>query len=433
MSPLHRPAWLANPKVQVGLIVALLALIAILSYPAVEYVRYSWHWRKAQSAIAAHHFHDAQNHLDICRRAWPDSGETAFVAARTARRAGDLQTAEARLADARRLEWVPQQLDLESALLEVQHGNYAAVVGYLLSCVRREHPDSLLILEALEPAALRALDLPLAKECLDFWVKLDPANPQPHLDRGDLHERFLQKNDAVAEYRLAVQSAPDNPQSRLRLAKLLTELKIFDEAAPHYDWLLQHDPDNPAVQLGVARCRFEAGRKDEATKILDKLLLADSTNGAAMSLRGQIELDAGRAPEAERWFRDALKHLPNEVEVLYNLGLSLNVQGKKDEAEVIKKRREATETDLTEVAEFMKKIAQNPGDAEPRRQVAIRMIRNGLATEGKRWLELAIRVDPRHIPSYESMQKYYEDIGDLPAAAECRAQIKRLTAKPNKQ
>src|SRR5262245_50785408 len=171
MPPHHRPTWLANPKVQVGVIAALLGLIAILLYPAVEYVRYSWHWRKAQSAIAAHNYRAAQEHLDVCRRAWPDSSETAFLAARTARRAGDLQTAEARLADARRLEWVPQQLDLEAALLQVQHGNYTPVVGYLLSCVRRDHPDSLLILEVLEPAALAALDMPLAQECLDLWLK----------------------------------------------------------------------------------------------------------------------------------------------------------------------------------------------------------------------------------------------------------------------
>src|SRR5262249_50255299 len=149
-----------------------------------------------------------------------------------------------------------------------------------------------------------------------------------------------------------------------------------------------------------------------------------------LALRGSIDLESGNNAEAERWLRDALKQKPSEVDVLNNLERSLNNQGKKAEAKEIQNRREASEKDQAELSDLMKEIAKNPADPEPRRQVAIRLIRNGFDMEAKRWLEVAIRQNPRHAPSYETMATYYDKIGDLPAAAECRARAKLLAAKP---
>src|SRR5207248_788743 len=96
----------------------------------------------------------------------------------------------------------------------------------------------------------------------------------------------------------------------------------------------------------------------------------------------------------------------------------------------VKKRREATEVALADIAKLMTQIAKNPADPELLRQVAVRMMDNGLEAEGKRWLELAIRRDPRHAKSYVTMAEYYERVGDFPAAKTCRDRAKLLAAQP---
>ena len=430
MSAVPRPTRRLNPRVRIGLILVLLALIAVVAYPAVGYLRGSWHWRKAQTAIAARDFRSARDHLDACLRTWPESAETAFIAARTARRAGDFPAAARLLADARRLGWVQQQVVLEDALLQIQNGTDFSGIEFLRLCVRKDHPDSILIFEVLTPAALRAIDFALATECLDLWVKLEPTNPQPHIDRGDLKLRLRFKNDALEEFKLAVGYAPDNSDARLRLGRLLVEMNRPEEAATHYEFLVEHRLNDPKARLGLARCRYEVGRNDDATQILEELLHDQPKNGAALYLRGQIELNSGRPADAERWFRAALSQTPYEVEVLYNLERSLNVQGKTSEAEEVKKRRLVAESDQKDVAKLMREIDKNPADPEPRRQMAIRLMRNGMAAAAKHWLEVALQHNPRHAPTHETMADYYEKIGDLPAAARWRASAKVLTAEP---
>src|SRR5579859_2266533 len=132
MSRFYRPVWLANPRVQIALIVGLLVLIGITGYPAVGYLYGSWEWNKAQTAIRSRDFKTAQKHLAACMREWPDSAETAFAAARIARRAGDLDNAKRLLKTAKDLKWIPEQIDVEQSLIEVQQGNFDPVAGFLL-------------------------------------------------------------------------------------------------------------------------------------------------------------------------------------------------------------------------------------------------------------------------------------------------------------
>lgn len=414
-----------------SIIVGLLLIAAVSAYPAAEYLRGSWHWKKARAAIAARDFRAAEEHLDACRRQWPDSAEVAFVSARNARQAGDRGAASSFLADARRLNWPPEQVDLESALLAIQGGTDYSAIGRLMDSVRRDHHDSALILEVLAPAALKALDFALAADCLDRWVHIDPNNPRSHFARGDLLERLRAKNDALEEFKTAVALAPDQFDMRARLGRLLLEMKRSEEAATEYEWLAERRPSDPAIRLGLAQCRYEIGRKDEAGEMLDALLTEQPKNAAALALRGRIDFEANRPAQAERWFRLALDQAPFHIDFMFNLERALYVQEKTAEAEALKKRREAAEADQHDVGKLMLEIRNKPNDPEPRRQLAIRMMRNGLEAAAKRWLEVAIQLDPQYAPSYESMADYYEKVGNQAAAAEFRARAKALSGKRN--
>src|ERR1700722_6034472 len=101
-------------------LVVLLTLIAAGLYPLGRYIWVSKHYRSAISAINRREFDEARRNLDICCREWPDSAETHFLAAPTARRAGDLKAARERLKEAQTKGWVRDEIELEQALINLQ-------------------------------------------------------------------------------------------------------------------------------------------------------------------------------------------------------------------------------------------------------------------------------------------------------------------------
>src|SRR5262245_12945267 len=179
MSAAEPPVRRSRRPALIGVVVVLLVVAALVAYPAIGYVRGSWHWKKAHAAMQARDFRTAEQHLEVCRRVWPENAEVALISARNARQASDLSAARGFLADAHQLQCSKEQLDLEETLLNIQSGTDYSAIGRLLESVQRGDPNSVLIFEVLVPGALHALDFALAAECLDRWVNIEPKSGRP--------------------------------------------------------------------------------------------------------------------------------------------------------------------------------------------------------------------------------------------------------------
>jgi Tfp pilus assembly protein PilF len=408
------------------LLIVVLVLIAVGLYPLGRYIWASSHYRSALSAIDRKDFTEARRHLDVCCREWPNSEETRFIAARTARRAGDLEAAQRLLKDAQRLGWVPEEIELEQSLIAVQQNDYQAYKRRLYALVRNNHPDSLFILEVLSPIAVRNVDLQLAADCIDRWAKLDPTNPRPIVLMGDIMKGLQDPSNAVRKYKEAVSLAPDSVETRLKLGQALLDERLPDEAKEQFDWLGQHDPNNPAVRVGIARVDHLKGQDDQARVILDQLLSEREDNAEALALLGQIDLQANKPEVAEKLLTRALKLAPNDLQIMFSLALSLDQQNKSEEAEKIRARRKQCVDDQVEIVKLMRSLIKDSNDAETRRQIGIRLIRTGLPEQGLNWLISALAADPRHIPTHESLIEYYDQHGNPKLAEEHRQVLKVL-------
>jgi predicted Zn-dependent protease len=386
-----------------------------------------WHYQAALRAMERRQFEEALQHLRICLREWPDSAETRFLAARTARRAGQLDDAQRWLKEAEGLGWVRPAIELENALTQVQRGNYRTVSPALLSFIRRGHPDSLLIVEVLAPVALANFEVALAEECLDVWIERDPHHVKPRLLKADILQRIGAKRQAYEQYQEVLRLDPDNVEARRQCGWFLLEQKQADEAKRHFDHLWQSHPDDPAVMRGMAYCLHHLGQDEEAGTILDRLLKAHPDDGMALSLRGLIELDAGRPEQAESWLRRAAALMPYEMTIAFNYARCLETLGKTEEAQKIRERTKQIEADMRAVSALVKDAAARPHDPEPRYQIAERMMRNGMENEARRWLESALAQNPTHKPSHELLARYFEQLGDLSRAAEHRKIAASLT------
>jgi predicted Zn-dependent protease len=400
----------------------LVALIGLAVYEVYWHLWAGYHYRAAEQAVQRRDFEQAQSHLALCLQVWPRSAETHFLAARTARRAGSYDEARQHLAACKKLQWVPEAIDLEYALLLAQQGDTAPVEVYLLSCVHKDHPDSELILEALARGYLQTFQLTRALECLDLWLERQPDEVQALAWRGEVLERLDRHQAALEDYRRVVDLDAGRDDTRLRLADLLLRKRQPREALTHYEEVYRRQPGNAEALLGLALCQREVGQLEEARQLLDQLLAVEPRNPRALTARGQVASERGQLPEAEEWLRRAVTVVPFERDTVYAFEQCLHRRGKTDEAKEWHARLERIDADLKRMNELVAQVHRSPHDPALRCEAGVLLLRNGQEKEGLRWLASALRQNPAHAQTHQVLADYFERHGEPELAAQHRQQ-----------
>jgi tetratricopeptide (TPR) repeat protein len=402
----RRPwAWVAG---------VLLAILAVAGYPVYRQVRAEVHLRRAQEALARSlrvrgpgPLAEARGHLADCLRVWPNSGQVHFLMARAARRAGDADEAARHLRRAEQAGWVAEAIDLEKALVAVQQGDLDRAEPVLADFVRRNHPDKLVILEALVQGCRRTYRLPQALAYLDAWLEAQPDSVRALVWRGETLLLAGRDRDALADYLKAVQLDPQEDEARLKVAELSLALHQHEEATAQFTELLNRHPDQSEALLGLARCRAEQGDAAEAVRLLDRLLSLQPDHPGALAERGKIALDAGNGADAEKWLRQAAAAAPFERETLYNLYRCFTANGHTKEAGECLARIQRIDEDRKRLDEIKAAILKAPHDAALRCEMGRILLRNGQDKEGVRWLQSALREQPGYDAARQALDEYY--------------------------
>jgi tetratricopeptide (TPR) repeat protein len=403
------------------LLVLLLAALGVFGGRIVQEVRAIRHFRSGKSALAEDDFAAALRHFAQCLKAWPQSAETHFLAARAARRAGALGAARRELAEAARLDWVPEALALERALLRAQAGEPAAAAKYLPVCLAGDHEEAELIAEVLTPAYLAQYDLNRAQQCGERWVELRPDSARAWWHQGMVQELMPRRLAAVAAYRRAVEADPNHSAARLALCRLLLEVNRPAETSEHVEELLRQGGGDPEAVVVAARCQDALGRRAAARRLLDELLAAHPKHVGALVQRGRLELDSGRAKQAEPFLRRAAEQAPFDPEVLILLVRCLKQVGTPEEMHKLDQRRQSVQRDLAEAQRIAREIVQKPSDPELRRRAGELYLRNGQAQAGLLWLASALRVKPDHPATHRTLAEHFEKVGQPQRAEVHRA------------
>jgi tetratricopeptide (TPR) repeat protein len=393
---------------------ALVCILAVVAYVVYPQVSAEVHCRRAEEALARSlrvkggaPLAEARDHLASCLKVWPNKPRVNFLMAQAARRAGDLDDAARYLERAEQAGWVVEAIDLEKALAAVQKGDLERMEPVLASFVQRDHPDKLLILEALVQGCRRTYQLPKALTYLDTWLAAQPDSVRALLWRGEALLLAGRHTDALADYRTAIQLDPQEDEARLKLAELYLVLHQPADARPHFTELLKRQPDQAEALLGLARCNVEQGDAVEAVNLLDRLLALQPEHAAALAERGKIAVDAGNFTDAEKWLRHAARVAPFERETLYNLYRCLTVNGSANEAEECLARIKRIDEDRKRLDELKAALVTSPHDASLRCEMGLILLRNGQDKEGLRWLQDALRQQPEHAAARQALEDYY--------------------------
>ncbi len=412
----------------------LLSLALFLAACAVGFYFYcDYQWRTAREAVKANRLDEAQRRLDFCLFVWPRSVPVHLLAARAARLNGDFDAAATHLNLCLKLNrGATEEIQLEYLLMRVQGGAVDEVANDLLThYVADDNPDAPLILETLARAYMQNLRYGPAFNCLDRWQKLDPDSAEPHRWRGWVLERTNDRDEAMRQYKLALEKNPNLDPVRLRLAELYMEAKEPMAALPHLEQLRAQFPNRPDVLARLGQCRFLQGLLDEARALLTAAEphLPNDTTLLIYLAKVDMQADHPRPAEAQVWLRRILDIDPSDTEA-ENLMIScLQYQGRNDEAQDTIERRNRDETRIKRVNQLLQSEARQPlVDPADLTDIGSLFIRSNERV-GRYWLNRALDRDPTYPPALKAFAEHFERKGEYEKANAYRQKLKE-TPRP---
>jgi Tfp pilus assembly protein PilF len=403
------------------LLVVCLVVTTVRVWPASEA---SQAWNETQTALQRRDLAGASASLERYIQQRPDEPEAWLLSAQIARRRGEFEQAASRLERCQQLGGVTPRTRMEWDLLRVQQGDLQDIDAKLRETIGPEHPDAILVLEALAKGYLKVERLVDAAQACELWISRQPEHPWPWVCRGRIFERTGKRDQAAADYQQALTKAPEDRDAHLALGSLLLVQRKAAEAAEHFEYVLSTVPNDSTALLGLAECRVELGVCREALPLLDRVTSPDAAR-TDLFLRGKVAWTQGDAAGAEKWLREAVRAAPDNAAALHLLVQCLRQQEHK-EANQFAERLAQLQNDLRRLEDLIHAVATRPDDAGLRVESGTIALRLGRTGEARRWLNSALLAKGDHRLVHAALAEYYIQIGDEPAAMAHR----RLATNP---
>jgi tetratricopeptide (TPR) repeat protein len=408
------------------LLALVLVVLTVVGYVAVreEWARY--HLRQARSAIDRFDFAAAQTHLKKCLAVWPTDYETLLLAARTARRGGNIDEARQLFDECDRIPGQHPGLKRERALLVVQLGTLPTpVVRGLLAKIEKNDPDSPVYLEALIQGYLKTYRLGEALYYVECLLRLRADHVMALMWRGNIFQGLSRLVEAEEDYRRILNLRPDFSSARLRLAEVLLVNSKTGEAHDQFAELYAGNPTDPQILLGLARCFQLEGETDRSRNFYLRSLQEKSDFTPALRELGKLELTNGNLITAHDHLVKATICDPADGEACFALAQCLRQLNRPAEAKKYQKKWETLQADQERLRKLVEQIGKEPGNAILRFEAGKICMSHGRESEALRWFAGVLQLDPNHQPTHRFLTEYFEKSGRPKLAEQHRKQIKK--------
>ena len=168
-----------------------------------------------------------------------------------------------------------------------------------------------------------------------YMLSMTPDAAPLHDMLGNELKAQGKMDEAMTEYRKAMQFNSNNASAYLNLGTVLKEQGRLDEAIFNYKKVLemaQGKPNYSKALYNLGLVFEEQGNINEAINSYLGAIEARPSDFKSHNNLGNLLKSKGRLDEAERHFRVALQINPNFVQAYFNLGVVLRLQGRIDEA-----------------------------------------------------------------------------------------------------
>ena len=217
-----------------------------------------------------------------------------------------------------------------------------------------------------------------------------PAASMLHFRAGRAFMAKGRTDAAIRHFERARSANPGQGEIDLTLGQALLEARRPKEAIPHLRRAMETGSQTSLAGFHLARAHAAAGDRASALQVLQGVRPARSNDGESWRALGELALQLQAPRLAEAFLRQSVRVDPNFAEGHEQLGLSLAVSGRYEEA----------------VGEFQEAVRLDPRDASANLNLAVALAETGRVEDAHRYTKEALRLDP----GYERAQKFLQAI-----------------------
>ena len=249
-----------------------------------------------------------------------------------------------------------------------QHGQLEIAVSSYLNLARTTRDPK--IVERATWVSVFARNNEAASEAANIWIALDPRNPGPHqvlalmairerdIDNALLHLQSMldytygevdrkllmivnlvrreAENDLIMEVmEKLIVTHKDSPQVLFAFARIASVLGNYDRAIELLDKTLELDFENDNAVISYIAIKKRQGKIDEAIIWIENLLQNRGDNDFNLRLRyARLLTDSKRYDDSRRQYEILVVQAPDNVDILFALGLLYLQTNRLNDAEV---------------------------------------------------------------------------------------------------
>ena len=203
-------------------------------------------------------------------------------------------------------------------------------------------------------------------------------NPELYVKRAHALGEMGQPEEALAEYKRALQMQPDLAEAYYGLGNLFKELGRSEEALEAYNETIRLAPEQEAPFLNRGVILHSRGEFEKAIADYTRVIQSDHPRvEAAYNNRGAAYFETGRYREAKTDLDEAIRRNPNYREALFTRGQTGKALGNYKEA----------------IADFEKVLNLSDDDADVHNSLAwiLAVNQDGTLRDGKKALQHALK------------------------------------------
>ena len=235
-------------------------------------------------------------------------------------------------------------------------------------------------------------------------------NPEKYLVSGDKYFKAGKYNEAILEYRNAVQLNPRLAKAHFQLAQAFLAMQSFPAAYKELQQTVDIEPGNADAELQFASMLLAAKKYDDAKVAAQKVLAANPNNAQAHAILGDHLALTGDLPGAIREYQAGIKLDPRRLESYSALAAVYISRAELPEAEAV----------------LQQAVTSNPQSAPARLNLGRFYLSHRKFAQAEAEADAASKLSPRDRLPHLMLVNAYVAEGNLAEAEKVCAQLKTV-------
>lgn len=216
-----------------------------------------------------------------------------------------------------------------------------------------------------------------------------PKEVFAHTNLGSVLQSMGKVDEAINEFRTALEIKPDDVVALTNLGAALESLGKVDEATEHFRQALRVRPEYPNAHFNLGSLLLSQGSADEAARHFREVLRTNPDDADAHDRLGRALAVQGNSAEAKSQFEEAIRIDFEQAAAHYDLGSVLARQGNLAQA----------------VAEFGQAVRLDPENADAHNDLGSALAMQGKLAEALAEFEQAVRINPAHAEARKNLAR----------------------------